>query len=230
MATLRANMLYYKNYKYNNPGEKMSSQQLERLLAAALIIGVLLFGGALLVAAINVAGQIASFWFLLVVQIAIGALLLGVVLSLIGRLAAGTMRVFADLYARHDALAKAMKKRTPWFVVLTALVAQAVVAIADKSFQGQTFPTIAITLVLIILFFLANELITRDRLALRVAGFALWFIAVLTLPFFVLADRDFNWAVLHQEAMGIPWFYRTMYSLIALVFVFTPLLFVRKED
>lgn len=206
------------------------SLQLERLLAAALIIGVLLFGGALLVAAINVAGQIASFWFLLVVQIAIGALLLAVVMSLIGRLAAGTMKVFADLYARHDALAKAMKKRTPWFVVLTALVAQAVVAVADKSFQGQAFPTIAITLVLIILFFLANELISQDRLELRVAGFGLWFLAVLTLPFFVLADRDFNWAVLHQEAMSIPLFYKTMYSLIALVFVFTPLLFIRKED
>ena len=57
--------------------------------------------------------QIASFWFLLFVQLANGALLLAVVVSLIGKLASWTIGKFADLYEKHRGLASGIKKRTP---------------------------------------------------------------------------------------------------------------------
>ena len=208
----------------------MTSQRTDQLLAAALVVGVLLFGGSLLIAVINLGAQIASFWFLLLVQLAIGALLLAVVVSLVGTLATWTMGKFADLYEKHRALASEIKKRTPWFIVLTLLVAQAVVAIADKSFQGRELPTVAVTLVLILLFFLANELITRDKSVLRVIGFFVWFVAVLALPFFVLLDRGFDWPLLYKQAMAVTLFYKAFYGLIVIVFVLTPLLFIRRGE
>ena len=208
----------------------MTSQRTDQLLAAALVVGVLLFGGSLLIAVINLGAQIASFWFLLFVQLAIGALLLAVVVSLVGTLASWTMGKLADLYEKHRALASEIKKRTPWFMVLTLLVAQAVVAIADKSFQGQELPTVAVTLVLILLFFLANELITRDKSVLRVIGFLLWFVAILALPFFVLLDRGFDWPLLYKQAMAVSLFYKAFYGLIVIVFALTPLLFIRREE
>ena len=208
----------------------MTSQRTDQLLAAAVVVGVLLFGGSLLIAVINIGAQIASFWFLLLVQLAIGALLLAVVVSLVGTLATWTMGKFADLYEKHRALASEIKKRTPWFIVLTLLVAQAVVAIADKSFQGRELPTVAVTLVLILLFFLANELITRDKSVLRVIGFFVWFVAVLALPFFVLLDRGFDWPLLYKQAMAVTLFYKAFYGLIVIVFVLTPLLFIRRGE
>ena len=208
----------------------MTSQRTDQLLAAALVVGVLLFGGSLLIAVINLGAQIASFWFLLFVQLAIGALLLAVVVSLVGTLASWTMGKLADLYEKHRALASEIKKRTPWFMVLTLLVAQAVVAIADKSFQGQELPTVAVILVLILLFFLANELITRDKSVLRVIGFLLWFVAILALPFFVLLDRGFDWPLLYKQAMAVSLFYKAFYGLIVIVFALTPLLFIRREE
>ena len=208
----------------------MTSQRTDQLLAAAVVVGVLLFGGSLLIAVINIGAQIASFWFLLLVQLAIGALLLAVVVSLVGTLATWTMGNFADLYEKHRALASEIKKRTPWFIVLTLLVAQAVVAIADKSFQGRELPTVAVTLVLILLFFLANELITRDKSILRVIGFFVWLVAVLALPFFVLLDRGFDWPLLYKQAMAVTLFYKAFYGLIVIVFVLTPLLFIRRGE
>ena len=208
----------------------MDSQRNEQLLAVALVAGVLLVGSSLLVAVINLGEQIASFWFLLFVQLAVGALLFVVVISLVCGLASWTIGRFADLYEKHRALAQEIKKRTPWFVVLTILVAQAVVAIADKSFRGQDLPTVAVTLVLILLFFLANELIVRDQVALRALGFIVWFVAVMALPFFVLLDRGFNWPLLYEQAMAVPLFYKALYALVALVFVFTPLLFIGHEE
>ena len=132
--------------------------------------------------------------------------------------------LFADLYEKHRALAQQLKKRTPWFIALTVLVAQAVVAIADKSFQGQELPTVAVTLVLILLFFLANELITGEQVMLRALGFVLWFVALATLPFFVALDRGFDWALLYKQALAVPIFYKAFYTLIALVFLLTPIL------
>ena len=207
----------------------MPTPRTEQLLVLALFAAVLIFGSSLHIAVINLGTQIASFWFLLIVQLVIAALLLAVVLSLIGGLVTWMMGKFADLYEKHRALAQLLKKRTPWFIALTVLVSQAVVAIADKSFQGQELPTVAVTLVLILLFFLANELITGGQVMLRALGFVLWFVALATLPFFVALDRGFDWGLLYKQALGVPIFYKAFYTLIALVFLLTPILFIRRE-
>lgn len=206
-----------------------AEQTLSLMIGVAAILAAILCGSALLVAVWQVGGQIVSIGFVLAVQVAVGLLLLFVVVTMISKLIAWSMAQFADLYNKHRDLAEALKQRTPFAVVLTALIAQAMLAIADKSFKGETPITLAITLVLIMLFYVANELIARDELALRIAGFGVWLLSVLTLPFFVLAHRDFDWHEIAQEAAGVPLFYRALYALLVLVFVFTPLLFVRKK-
>lgn len=207
----------------------MNSERNASILLLILGAAVLLFGGSLLLAVINLGSQIASFGFLLCVQLALGALLLAFVGAALSRLAAWAADGFADLYARHRSLAAELKKRTPWFMVLTTLVAQAVLAIADKSFGDDDLETVAVTLLLILLFFLANELITREEKWLRCVGFAVWFLAVVALPFFVLLDRKFNWPLLYQQALAVPFSYKAIYTLAAMVFLLAPLLFIPKR-
>ncbi len=202
----------------------------ETLIGVAIIAILLLFGSSLLIAVINLGTKIASFWFLLLVQIALAALLLVIVASMMGALASWVSGRIADLYEKHRELAKEIRKRTPWFVALTVLVAQATVAVADKSFQGQELPTVAVTLVLIILFYLSNELIVQENLPRRIAGFALWFFAVLALPLFVVADRHFDFNAVLSLVGAFPLFYKIFYTLIVVVFLFTPLLFISRKD
>lgn len=76
------------------------------------------------------------------------------------------------------------------------------------------------------LVFLANELITRDQVALCAPGFVVWFLTVEAIPFFVLLDRGVDWPLL-QSGYGRPaaiqGFVWTHYA----GTVLTPLLFIR---
>jgi len=68
-------------------------------------------------------------------------LAIGIALTIGGKLFKWVFSEIALLHRQHEELLRALKKRTPWFVFLTLLVSQAVLAIADKSFQGQELPT-----------------------------------------------------------------------------------------
>ena len=208
----------------------MNDQRTQNFLLIALGLAALLLASSLLVAVVNLGTQIASFWLLLIVQIAIAILAVGFVLGIIGKIFTWVVSEIALLHERHKELLRALKKRTPWFVVLTLLVSQAVLVIADKSFQGQELPTVAVTLVLILLFFLANEFIVREHLMFRVLGFVLWFAAVLALPFFVWADRGFDTSAVLTQIDSFPMFYKAFYVLCSLVFILMPLLFIQQRD
>jgi hypothetical protein len=208
----------------------MNAERTELILLLILAAAVVLFGGSLLLAVINLGSQIASFGFLLCVQLALGALMLAFAAAVLGRLVAWVAGGFADLYERHRELAAELAKRAPWFLVLTTLGAQVVLAVADKSFQGKELITVAVSLILIVLFYLANDLITRKQRWLRWIGFLVWLLTVLALPFFVLFDRKFDWETLYRQALAVPYVYQAFYTLVLMVFVLAPLLFIRKRS
>lgn len=207
----------------------MNDERAQKFLSIALGVTALLLASSLLVAVINLGAQIATFWLLLFVQIAIAVLVVVVVLWIVWKLFTWVMAEVASLHIKHAELLRELQKRTPWFVVLALLVSQAVLAIADKSFQGKELPTVAVTLVLILLFFLANEFIVREQLLLRILGFVLWFAAILALPLFVWADRGFNTNLILTQLNAFPLFYKVFYALCSLVLLLLPLLFIPRR-
>ena len=207
----------------------MSEERAQKFLLIALGVAALLLASSLLVAVINLGAQIATFWLLLVVQIAVAVLIIAFVLSVVGRLFTWVTAEIDSLHKKYAELLSQLQKRTPWFVVLALLVSQATLAIADKSFDGEELPTVAVTLVLILLFFLANEFIVREQLPLRILGFVLWFTAVIALPLFVWADRGFKTSAVLAEINAFPLSYKVFYALCSLVFVLLPLLFISRR-
>jgi len=119
----------------------MNDQRALDFLVIALGIAALLLASSLLVAVVNLGAQIATLWLSLIVQGAIAILAIGIALTIVGKLFKWVFSEIALLHRQHEELLRALKKRTPWFVFLTLLVSQAVLAVADKSFQGQELPT-----------------------------------------------------------------------------------------
>ena len=207
----------------------MNDQQMQTLLFIAGAIAILLFGSSLLIAVINLGALIATSWLLIFIQVAIAILVLLVVTAAIGKFNTWVVGEITALNRKHAELLKQIRQRTPGFVALTLLISQAALTIADKSFEGKELPTVAVTLVLILLFFIANEFMVRDPRTFQALGFILWFAAVLALPFFVWADRGFNTSVVIEQLAAFPLVYKIFYALCLPVFVLLPVLFASRQ-
>ena len=208
----------------------MNDERKQTFLLFALVIALLLFSSSLLIAVINLGGQIVASWLLIIIQGAIALLVLLVVFAVIGKFGTWMIAEIAALNRKHAELLEKIRKRTPWFVVLMLLLSQAALAIADKSFKGNELPTVAVTLILILLFFIANEFMVSDSKTFKVLGFVLWFVAITALPFFVWADRGFNIAAIITELAEFPLMYKIFYALCLPVFVLLPVLYTSRKD
>lgn len=208
----------------------MNDKRIEAFLAYSFGIALVLLSGSLLLAVFNLGTQILSFGVLILFQIAVAVVLFFAAAAIAGMLFKWIVSQIESLHWKHAQLLGEFKKRTPWFVVLVLLISQAVLVIADKSFKGEELPTVAVTLVLIILFFLANELIVKKNVWLKTLGFTLWFLAIVALPLLVWAHRDFNTAEIVALIAAIPPPYSIFYPLCALVFLLLPLFFIRPRS
>jgi hypothetical protein len=119
----------------------MNDQRALDFLLITLGIAALLLASSFLVAVVNLGTQIATLWLSLIVQGAIAILAIGIALIIVGKLFKWVFSEIVLLHRQYEELLRALKKRTPWFVFPILLVSQAVLAIADKSFQGQELPT-----------------------------------------------------------------------------------------
>src|SRR5437899_33401 len=200
----------------------------DRTQLSLLIATGVLLAASLLIAVINLGTEITTFWLLFLVQITVAVLVVAVVLAVVGCLFMWVTGEFVSLQKKHAEVMQELQKRTPWFLALVLLVSQAVLAIADKSFHGQELPTVAVTLILILLFFLANEFIVRDQLPLRILGFVLWLAAIMALPLLVWADRGFNTSMVLEQINAFPSSYKIFCALCIPVFLVLPLLFIRR--
>jgi len=208
----------------------MNDERKQTFLLFALVIALLLFSSSLLIAVINLGGQIVASWLLIIIQGAIALLVLLVVFAVIGKFGTWVIAEIAALNRKHAELLAKIRERTPWFVVLMLLLSQAALAIADKSFKGNELPTVAVTLILILLFFIANEFMVSDSKTFKVLGFVLWFVAITALPFFVWADRGFNITAIITELAAFPLMYKIFYALCLPVFVLLPVLYTSRKD
>lgn len=204
----------------------MHDEKFKRLIIIILSLGFLSICLSLLLAVINLGTQLASTALLIVLQICLAFLFIivvgGICMYLIEKIWAHIVREIAAINQRHADLLKSMKKRAPWFVTFTLLASQAVLVIADKSFDGNNTVTVTVTIALIVLFFLANEFFSCERPAFKLAGYALWVMTAASLPLlvFIYSECDLKQAVANITA--IPIHYQYIFTLLMVTFIAAP--------
>jgi|SRR5215210_8699148 len=158
-------------------------------------IGIAFGAVALLLAALRMDWDSAAPWFVMVVQILLSFLTAIVCIAL----AAGFFLYFGrkinELKTSHEEGVKAVAQRTPTVVAAMILVADAVQVLVADSFRGGAVSTIAVSLVLLLGFGIANQFAVAGR---RRWGIGAWFTTALTYPTFALwnAGWDVNQLIL----------------------------------
>ena len=204
----------------------MHDEKFKRLIILILSLGFLSICLSFLLAVINLGTQLASTAFLIVLQICLAILIIivvgGICMYLIEKIWANIVREIAAINQRHADLLKSMKKRAPWFITFTLLASQAVLVIADKSFNGDNMVTVTVTMALIVLFFIANEFFSCERLAFKLAGYALWVMTAASLPLlvFIYSKCDLEQAIANITA--IPIHYQYIFTMLMVAFVAAP--------
>lgn len=131
--------------------------------------------------------------FQIIMVFAGGIIALGISVSLFLWLFRWAIQRFAELEAKDAEILRELKRQSPSFLVATALIADCVLAITDKSF-GNPAVIVCVTMVLIILFGIANHLFVRfDSSLAKVLGWALWVTALLIVPLAVLLS--YRWTI-----------------------------------
>jgi hypothetical protein len=96
----------------------------------------------------------------------------------------------------------AINKRTPTWVATLSLLAQAILLIADKSF-GDDCGAVALALVLILMFWPANELLLHDSPLRRFLGKCVWAFAVVVVPIVLVLRNKGDVAVVWARIQGL---------------------------
>lgn len=96
-------------------------------------------------------------------------------------------------------LMRQLKKGSPSFIVATALIADCVLAITDKSF-GNPVIILCVTVVLILLFGISNYLfIESESLISRIIGWGLWLFALVIVPLTVMLSKGWSPIQLYSQ-------------------------------
>ena len=130
----------------------------------------------------------------------IGAALTGLVLS---ATISWLLKEFDSLRRDHQELMSDIKRRSAPAIAMVVLVTEVVLIIASDSFPGNTSLKISVTLLLMILFFCANELLLKESRLQRGMGWFIWLFAIFALPFFVWMDRHFDVQKIISDLIGM---------------------------
>jgi len=216
----------------------MNEEAVEKIMYIALGVAAVLAGLALLVGAINLGSHIAAFWVVITFQIVLTAV--GVIVSaavayaLAGRIAmSATEKITGQLdhiRKEYSTLIKQIGKRTPAFAATIALAAEAVKMISDKSFEGKAVDAVTISLGLLILFWLANQLIVSEARWRRVCGVVIWFASIASVPIGFMLARQWSFADLIQELSALESGTKVMLGIETSALILLPLFFHGSKE
>ena len=162
----------------------------EKIIQIALACGAAVGGYWVLKGIGNVilwlAPHMVTWWVILLLQIVGVVCAAGISLALAtricGSLAISLANRIEHLSDEQKRILQKLQERTPPLLVAATLITQAVMAIADKAFGDNPVIVVVVTILLIILFWIANEFMLRDALVMRLAGWSVWGFAILALP------------------------------------------------
>ena len=197
-------------------------------------IGALSAGLGIIIAAVTIGITAAPSWLLSVGQIVLTVLVVVIAAILIVLGASWTVSRTLDdiknLERRFPEQIERAKQRTPTFVAVLLFVSEAIVIIADKSFEGNTVATLTVSFVMLLGFTLANELMAKAGRLLRITGLALWFLILAFLPCVVMINRSWGVRQLGSYLWSLPMATKLFFGLAALVMVVVPILMKRIDD
>lgn len=111
---------------------------------------------------------------------------------------------FAELEAADAEILRELRKQSPSFLLATALVADCVLAIADKPFENPAV-IVCVTVVLILLFGIANHLFARFEGGFaKAVGWFLWVTGLVIVPIAVMLSKQWTFAQLATEIRKLP--------------------------
>jgi hypothetical protein len=166
------------------------------ILGGAAAIGIVFGAVALLIAAFRMAWNNPTPWVVLVVQVLIA------VITIIFAIGCVILVIWTMSYLRneHKESVEEAKKRAPTFAAAIVLVADGAQILASNSFRGGVVSTTTLCLLLLLWFWIANELVVRGR---RWAGTVVWYLAPLTYLFFALSNQHWRIESLVDALSGL---------------------------
>lgn len=102
-------------------------------------------------------------------------------------------RKIVDLQRSYSEELQQIRKRTPVIAAGLVLIADAALLIADKSFGEDTLAVVIVSLLMLIIFFVANILATADKKFERIAGILFYVLGIVILPLFAFWTQ--NWDI-----------------------------------
>lgn len=211
-----------------------SAEQKWQLIGGIAATGLALFGIALLVAVVKGGPELWASWVLLVLQILVVVVSAVVVIVLgfwfvEGALDSAASRL-AKLENRHKKEITRIRRRAPAIVAVTLLVAEAILLLTDNAFKGEPIPTLTVAFGLLILFWVANELVIRPGRFERVLGMILWLLALPALVSAVLVHRGWDINELIAQLTKLRVETLIFFAFAATLLLVLPLLFSRVRS
>src|SRR5262249_19629954 len=99
---------------------------------------------------------------------------------------------FMQLQRKYPKEIAKAKQRTPTFVAIAVLLSEAVVIVADNSFEGKTVETLVVSFVMLLGFGVANELMVKRGKVLMGLGIVMWILMLAFLPGAIMVDRGWG--------------------------------------
>ncbi len=200
------------------------------IFASAVVVVAL----ALLVAAFKLGAHLAAWWIVIIFQVLLtgagvivgGAFTLWVAQSLFESIA----QHLRELQRSHDELITYVRRRVPTFIAAALVITEAAMIIADKAFKSETLPTVTVSLLLLVLFWVANEFMTSGSTFRRGIGIALWIFAILFLPLAVFLHRKGDWSAIKAEIESIQFGHFWALVLIGVLMLVLPFAFQTHDD
>jgi hypothetical protein len=187
----------------------------ERWQTAFLVVSLCVLaalGLTPLIAVFRLGTDLAATWIIVVFQVVITVL--GVVVgtavtyyvtqSVVLAATSKALKKIDDLRQDHEDLVNKVALRAPPFAVGILLITQAVLYLADKSFEKDVATTVCVTLVLIIVFWLANELAAREDTRQRIVGTLVWVGGILFLPLMILLHENCDFRKVWGDFQSMP--------------------------
>jgi hypothetical protein len=171
----------------------MNDDRYMKILLVTVALAVLLACGALLVVAINLGATLVSSSMLLIFQVLFSIATVLIVGCLVGaivfKLYKSIVEQLANLESKYADLSRRLGQRRPAFVSTATIVAAMVTLLSDKAFGEENVPAVCVGIVLILLFWVANELLVAGTQVRFIFGIAVWFFGVVLTPIVMLIQQ-----------------------------------------
>jgi hypothetical protein len=171
----------------------MSDKQFERLFAVLAVSAVLMLCASLLIVAWRLGAALVSSFMLTVFQwvITLAAVLLigAIVASVLGVVYEKVMIRIGRLERQYAELLARFAERKPGFISAATVIAALVAFLADKSFESDKLSAACVGIVLIVLFWISNELLLAEGKTRYYIGLSLWILGIAVTPAVILIQR-----------------------------------------